>query len=168
MNGPAACFSPGKKMPMQFKADFHSPEKPSAPSEKGSPQPEKHSPQSEKHFHSSELSTPVCGTPKCPASRLWDVVVIGAGPAGAVSALLLAREGKKVLLVDKAVFPRSKVCGSCLSSKTLDYLNQAGLGDLPSSLNAGKNNRHQALHHRRCHSLTPATRSGALARGSGQ
>ncbi len=82
-------------------------------------------------------------TPLGAIERHWDVVVIGAGPAGAVSALLLARQGKQVLLVDKADFPRSKVCGSCLSAKTIRYLGRAGLGDLPASLNAAKISRMQ-------------------------
>jgi menaquinone-9 beta-reductase len=68
----------------------------------------------------------------------WDAIIIGAGPAGAVSALLLARQGKRVLLVEKAPFPRTKVCGSCLSTKTLNYLNLAGLGDLPVELKAAR------------------------------
>ena len=71
-------------------------------------------------------------------SRHWDAAVIGAGPAGAVSALLLARQGKKVLLIDKAAFPRNKVCGACLSEKTIRLLGSAGLGDLPTSLQASK------------------------------
>jgi len=60
----------------------------------------------------------------------WQVVVIGAGPAGAVCALRLARAGKKVLLVDRAVFPRPKVCGSCISARTLELMRSAGLHGL--------------------------------------
>jgi flavin-dependent dehydrogenase len=66
----------------------------------------------------------------------WDVIVIGAGPAGAVSACLLARRGQKVLLVDKAQFPRDKVCGSCLSARTIGFLGEAGLGHLIKDLGA--------------------------------
>src|SRR5438045_3051117 len=40
-----------------------------------------------------------------------DVLVVGAGPAGSAAAYHLARRGVDVLLVDKAVFPREKVCG---------------------------------------------------------
>ena len=68
----------------------------------------------------------------------WDAIVIGAGPAGSVSALLLARANKKILLVDKATFPRTKVCGSCLSSKTTAYLKLAGLDDLIEDCRAAK------------------------------
>lgn len=59
--------------------------------------------------------------------RIHDAVVIGAGPAGAVSAYRLARAGFVVLLVDRAVFPRSKVCGGCLSARSLAGLGAAGL-----------------------------------------
>ena len=40
-----------------------------------------------------------------------DVVIVGAGPAGAVAALVLARQGARVRLVDRARFPRAKLCG---------------------------------------------------------
>lgn len=47
----------------------------------------------------------------------WDVVVVGAGVAGCVGACALAKSGVKVLLVDRAKFPRAKVCGGCLSPR---------------------------------------------------
>ena len=65
-----------------------------------------------------------------------DAVVIGAGPAGAVAARELARRGRSVLLVDKAKFPRRKVCGCCLNGNALAALAAVGLGDLPSRLGA--------------------------------
>ncbi|MEI6240581.1 MAG: FAD-dependent monooxygenase [Planctomycetia bacterium] len=49
------------------------------------------------------------------ATVAWDVLVIGAGPAGAAAALRLVRLGRRVLLVDRSGFPRPKVCGCCLS-----------------------------------------------------
>ncbi len=64
------------------------------------------------------------------AERVWDVVVVGAGPAGAVAARGAARRGKSVLLVDKAMFPRAKVCGCCLNGSALGTLRAIGLGDL--------------------------------------
>ncbi|MCM8794262.1 MAG: NAD(P)/FAD-dependent oxidoreductase [Candidatus Omnitrophica bacterium] len=60
--------------------------------------------------------------------RLWDVVVIGAGPAGAVTACQAARAGAAVLLVDKSFFPRQKVCGCCLNSQAVELLEGLGLG----------------------------------------
>ena len=58
----------------------------------------------------------------------WDAVVVGAGPAGSVAARELARSGLKVLLVDKAQFPRRKVCGCCLNAAALASLERLGLG----------------------------------------
>ncbi len=59
-----------------------------------------------------------------------DVVVVGAGPAGALAAARLAREGRKVMLVDRARFPRDKVCGGCLQPAALRALEVGGLGGL--------------------------------------
>lgn len=64
------------------------------------------------------------------------VVVIGAGPAGSLVARELARAGVRVLLVDKAAFPRDKVCGCCLSAAAVGVLERVGLGQLPVSLGA--------------------------------
>jgi len=61
------------------------------------------------------------------ADRTWDVVVIGAGPAGGVLAKCLADRGRSVLLVDSKSFPRSKVCGGCLNQNALAALDAAGL-----------------------------------------
>lgn len=61
---------------------------------------------------------------------IWDAIVIGAGPAGAVTARQLALKNFKVLLVDKAAFPRDKVCGCCLSRRTLEFLAEAGFPEL--------------------------------------
>ncbi len=60
----------------------------------------------------------------------WDALVIGAGPAGSVTARELALRGRRVLLVDKARFPRSKVCGCCLNGAAIDTLERLGLGDV--------------------------------------
>ena len=56
--------------------------------------------------------------------------MIGAGPAGAMAAALLARQRARVLLVDRASFPRFKVCGCCISAPALAILDAAGMGDL--------------------------------------
>lgn len=64
------------------------------------------------------------------STRAWDAVVIGAGPAGSVAARGLARAGCAVLLVDRAEFPRDKVCGCCLAPAGVRALREAGLGSV--------------------------------------
>ena len=52
----------------------------------------------------------------------YDVAVIGAGPAGSVTAIHLARGGASVLLLDKARFPRDKPCGGGLTLRAVRQL----------------------------------------------
>jgi flavin-dependent dehydrogenase len=66
----------------------------------------------------------------------WDVIVIGAGPAGGLSATLLARAGLRVLLVERRALPRPKVCGGCLNASALASLERAGLGNMVRALGA--------------------------------
>lgn len=65
--------------------------------------------------------------PREAAGGPWDVLVVGAGPAGAVVARCAAADGLRTLLVDRNAFPRDKVCGGCLSARTLARLADAGL-----------------------------------------
>src|SRR3954447_24077301 len=58
--------------------------------------------------------------------RTADVIVVGAGPAGASTAFHLARAGVDVLLLEKAAFPRDKVCGDGLTPRAVKQL--VGMG----------------------------------------
>ncbi len=65
-----------------------------------------------------------------------DVVVIGAGPAGSVAAFVAARRGLDVLLLERARFPRFKVCGCCLNARAVQALDRIGMADLGHALRA--------------------------------
>ncbi|HEX8732080.1 MAG TPA: FAD-dependent oxidoreductase [Ktedonobacterales bacterium] len=60
----------------------------------------------------------------------YDVAIVGAGPAGAASAIHLARGGLRVALVDRAVFPRDKPCAEYLSPAAEPLLARLGISDL--------------------------------------
>ena len=56
-----------------------------------------------------------------------DLVVAGAGPAGAAAALAAARHGLSVVCIDRARFPRDKTCGDGLTTQALRILERLGL-----------------------------------------
>jgi flavin-dependent dehydrogenase len=58
-----------------------------------------------------------------------DVLVVGAGPAGSAAALTLARAGVRVRLIDRAVFPRDKLCGDTVNPGSLSILDRLGVAD---------------------------------------
>ena len=63
--------------------------------------------------------------------------VVGGGPAGAVSALLLAESGWQVTLLERHSKPRAKCCGECLVPRAVTWLQDIGLGDALKSAQAG-------------------------------
>ncbi|HEY2301180.1 MAG TPA: FAD-dependent monooxygenase, partial [Acidimicrobiales bacterium] len=62
--------------------------------------------------------------------EVFDAVVVGAGPAGSVAALVLARAGVRVALIDKAAFPRDKACGDLIGPRGVQILEDLGV-ELP-------------------------------------
>jgi flavin-dependent dehydrogenase len=57
----------------------------------------------------------------------YDAIVIGAGPSGSTAALLLARAGWSVAIVEKSSFPRRKVCGEFISATSMPLLHELGV-----------------------------------------
>ncbi|HXM61917.1 MAG TPA: FAD-dependent oxidoreductase [Terriglobales bacterium] len=53
---------------------------------------------------------------------MYDLIVVGGGPAGASAAITCARNGARVLLLERGRFPRHKVCGEFVSAESLDLL----------------------------------------------
>ncbi len=57
---------------------------------------------------------------------MYDVIVVGAGPGGSSTAGFLAKKGFKVLLLDRAKFPRDKTCGDGISGRSVQVLSELG------------------------------------------
>ncbi len=76
----------------------------------------------------------------------FDAVIIGAGPAGSSAAILLARAGWLVALIEKQLFPRRKVCGECIAASNLPLLDALGIGAAFEAI-AGPELRKVALMH---------------------
>lgn len=68
------------------------------------------------------------------ADHTVDLVVVGAGPAGCAAAITARRAGMNVVVVDRATFPRDKICGDGLTTSALRELEALGLdpGTVPS------------------------------------
>ena len=76
----------------------------------------------------------------------FDAVIIGGGPAGSSAAIMLARAGWSVALIEKQNFPRRKVCGECIAASNLPLLQALGIGALFEAA-AGPELRQVALMH---------------------
>jgi menaquinone-9 beta-reductase len=66
-------------------------------------------------------------------SEEYDVIVVGGGPAGSICAYTLGQNHVKVLLIDKAQFPRDKTCGDFISARLSDKMKRLGVYDAVKS-----------------------------------
>ena len=57
----------------------------------------------------------------------FDVIIVGGGPGGSAAAAYMAMEGAKVLLLEKAVYPRDKTCGDAVGGKSLKHVEEIGV-----------------------------------------
>lgn len=57
----------------------------------------------------------------------FDCIVVGGGPGGSAAASYLAMEGKNVLLIEKGVWPRDKICGDAVGGKSLSHVKALGI-----------------------------------------
>ena len=64
----------------------------------------------------------------------YDAIIVGGGPAGAVCAAFCAAAGARVLVLERAVFPRDKVCGDCLNPAAWPTLARLGVEDAVRAL----------------------------------
>jgi menaquinone-9 beta-reductase len=69
-------------------------------------------------------------------SGSFDVIVVGSGPAGSIAALVLARGGARVALVDKVAFPRDKACGDLVGPRGVRLLDDLAVS-IPDTLRVG-------------------------------
>src|SRR5208337_650206 len=59
----------------------------------------------------------------------YDAIIVGGGPSGSTAAVILAQAGWRVAVIEKAKFPRRKVCGEFISGTTWPLLRQLGVED---------------------------------------
>ncbi|MBK7430250.1 MAG: geranylgeranyl reductase family protein [Bacteroidetes bacterium] len=57
-------------------------------------------------------------------AKYFDVIIVGAGPAGSTCAMALSGHGLKVAVIEKSTFPRDKVCGDAIGSRVRKVLNR--------------------------------------------
>ncbi|MEO8808750.1 MAG: FAD-dependent oxidoreductase, partial [Rhodanobacter sp.] len=65
------------------------------------------------------VQPPLRGRARAGMSTHYDAIIVGAGPAGSTAAILLAKAGWSVALVEKHAYPRRKVCGECIAATNL-------------------------------------------------
>ena len=73
--------------------------------------------------------------------RMYDLIIVGAGPAGTTAALYADRNNLSCIVLDKAIFPRDKICGDALSGKSVRILEELNLTPEIEQLDGAEINR---------------------------
>ena len=63
------------------------------------------------------------------SDEFYDVAIVGAGPAGATAAALLAKKGRRVVLLDRETFPRKVACAGWLNARCAPLLGELSVAD---------------------------------------
>jgi geranylgeranyl reductase family protein len=90
-------------------------------------------------FPPAALPSDCSEAPGTADAQPYDAIVVGAGPAGATCAWYLAQRARRVLLLDRATFPRDKACGDAISrTRAVPVLREMGLGGRLDALRGGR------------------------------
>lgn len=79
---------------------------------------------------SRQACNPLCKTHRVVAQDLYDIAVVGAGPAGSVAAFAAAKRGFSVALIDRHTFPRDKTCGDGIGPGAVRVARQLGFAEI--------------------------------------
>ena len=71
--------------------------------------------------------SPIDSGPVPDSETAFDVIVVGGGPGGSGAAGYMAMKGLKVLLLEKAIWPRDKTCGDAVGGKSLKHVEELGV-----------------------------------------
>ena len=88
-----------------------------------------------------EWKRPIETGPIPESGKTFDVIVVGGGPGGSAAACYHAMAGCKVLLLEKEVWPRDKICGDALSGKSVRLMRELDLLDGLEQLEGSEINR---------------------------
>ncbi len=77
-----------------------------------------------------DWSAPIDTGPLPDDGENFDVIVVGGGPGGAAAASYAALAGNKVLLIEKAIWPRDKICGDAVGGKSLRHVKELGVKEM--------------------------------------
>ncbi len=74
-----------------------------------------------------DWESPIDSGPVPDSESAFDAIVVGGGPGGSAAASYMAMDGLKVLLLEKAVYPRDKTCGDAVGGKSLKHVEELGV-----------------------------------------